>query len=83
MDAKTGSIYCNDCDDDPILSDTFEELRHGFLVEAEEDEDYSVDLKGRRRGRWKAWSPDAEEKRGLAENYSKSSCLGMSLVPPT
>jgi ubiquitin carboxyl-terminal hydrolase 22/27/51 len=43
-----------------------------------------VDLKGRRRGRWKAWSPDAEEKRILVENYTKSSCLGTSasLIEP-
>lgn len=49
---------------------------HGFLVEAEEDEDYSADLKGRQRGRWRAWSPTEEERRGLVENFTKASCRG-------
>jgi hypothetical protein len=50
---------------------------HGFLVEAEEDEDYSLDLKGRQRGRWRAWSPTEDERRGLVENFTKASCRGM------
>jgi len=51
---------------------------HGFLVEAEEDEDYSLDLKGRQRGRWRAWSPTEDERRGLVENFTKASCRGTS-----
>jgi hypothetical protein len=46
-------------------------------VEAEEDEDYSLDLKGRQRGRWRAWSPTEDERRGLVENFTKASCRGM------
>jgi hypothetical protein len=53
---------------------------HGFLVEAEEDEDYSLDLKGRQRGRWRAWSPTEDERRGLVENFTKASCRGKPLI---
>jgi hypothetical protein len=49
---------------------------HEFLIEAEEDEDYSLDLKGRQRGRWKAWEPTEDERRGLVENFTKASCRG-------
>jgi hypothetical protein len=54
---------------------------HGFLVEAEEDVDYSLDLKGRQRGRWRAWSPTEDERRGLVENFTKASCRGMPPFP--
>ena len=76
LDSKSGGIYCRDCDNDPILSDTFDELMHRFLIEAEEGEDYSLDLKGRQRGRWRAWSPTEDERRGLVENFTKASCRG-------
>jgi hypothetical protein len=49
-------------------------------VEAEEDEDYSLDLKGRQRGRWRAWSPTEDERRGLVENFTKASCRGKLLI---
>jgi hypothetical protein len=77
LDAKNGSIYCRECGDDPIISDTFDHIQHLFLVEAEEEHDDSRDLKGRTRGRWKAWSPGPEERKGLIRDFSKSSCRGM------
>ena len=79
VDSTSGAIYCGECDD-AIYPETFETLYRATKTKIEESNDSSKEVsiigKGRARGPYTAWSPQAVN----GDHVKATSCRGEHIV---